>query len=35
MRFALQKEKDTHIMQFHADAGSREILERIAAEATK
>lgn len=29
MRFVSQEEKDKHIFQFHADDGSRELLERL------
>jgi len=33
MRFTSQEEKDKHINQFHADEGSRQILERLARQA--
>lgn len=34
MRFTSQEEKDKHIFQFHADEGSRQILERLSEQAT-
>jgi uncharacterized protein YndB with AHSA1/START domain len=33
MRFVSQEEKDKHIFQFHADDGSRQILERLSEQA--
>jgi uncharacterized protein YndB with AHSA1/START domain len=33
MRFVSQEEKDKHILQFHADDGSRELLERLSEQA--
>ena len=34
MRFTSQEEKDKHIYQFHADEGSRQLLERLCEQAT-
>lgn len=33
MRFVSQEEKDKHVFQFHADDGSRELLERLSEQA--
>ncbi len=33
MRFANQAEKDKHVIQFHAEDGSRELLERLSEQA--
>jgi uncharacterized protein YndB with AHSA1/START domain len=33
MRFTSQEEKDKHINQFHADEGSRQLLERLSEQA--
>jgi uncharacterized protein YndB with AHSA1/START domain len=33
MRFASEDEKQKHVQQFHAEAGSRELLERLADQA--
>jgi uncharacterized protein YndB with AHSA1/START domain len=33
MRFASEEERQKHVQQFHADAGSRELLERMESQA--